>query len=109
MNKRRMKGSIGIILLIICLVAIIGMLGYIFFLGKPGKVTSLPTNSAQLQPTQTIPVKDFAPGMPAGQKTSILIQTDDSSDEKYIVPTNQVSVYVKSLPQGDHVISETAL
>jgi hypothetical protein len=52
-------------------------------------------------------VKDFAPGIPMTQKTTILIQSSDSSEEKYIVPTNQVDTYVKQLPPGYHVLSKS--
>jgi hypothetical protein len=108
MSNQTMKGSAAVILLIICLLAVIGMLGYIFLVKpQPKTIGDSTADSAQISPT--IPVKDYAPNMPASQKTTILIQTDDSSDEKYIVPTDQINVYVNSLPQGDHVISKTAL
>jgi flagellar basal body-associated protein FliL len=110
MNNSKMKGSVGIILLVVCLVMVIGMLSYIFFV-KPHSLTvaSPAATASSLQITPTIPVKNFASGTPDNLKTVILIQTDDSSDEKYIVPTSQIDFYVKSLPEGDHVISKTAM
>lgn len=107
MSNSTMKGSAGVIILVVCLLAISGMLAYIFLIKPATPVGNSPASLAQVSPT--VPIKNFAPSLSASQTTSILIQTDDSSDEKYIVPTKQVSVYVKSLPQGDHVISETAL
>jgi len=103
-----MKGSVlTTTIIIVGLIVVIGMLGFVFF-NHPGssQSSSTPTNSsAQISPT--IAVKDFAPNIPMSQKTTILIQTSDSSDQKYIVPTDQVSTYVKSLPEGYRVVSQS--
>ena len=100
-----MKGSaFGVIILLVCILAILAMGGYIFYRSS-NKETSIVTASVSVMPTIT--VKDFAPGLPLSQKTTILIQTSDSSDVKYMVPTDQVSTYVKSLPEGYHVVSQT--
>jgi len=100
-----MKGSSGVIvLLLIVFLVIAGMVGYIFFI-KPQITQSTSNNSQTAQPT--IAEKDFAPGVPMSQKTTILIQSSDSSEIKYIVPTNQVDIYVKQLPSGYHVVSKT--
>lgn len=101
-----MKGSTGVtVLLIIVFFVILGMVGYIFFI-KPQTTQQSSTNNSQTaQPT--IAEKDFAPGVPMSQKTTILIQSSDSSEIKYIVPTNQVDIYIKQLPSGYHVVSKT--
>jgi flagellar basal body-associated protein FliL len=101
-----MKGSVTtIIIIVVCIVAVLGMGAYLYFGGTSSSQTA--STDSSLQPSPTIPVKDYAPGMPASQKTTILIQTSDSSDIKYIVPTNQVDTYVKSLPEGYRVVSKS--
>lgn len=101
-----MKGSAALIaLILIGFVVALGMTGYIIF-KKPQNTSLSPSGYTQsLQPS--ISVKDFAPGIPMSQKTTILIQSSDSSEEKYVVPTNQVDTYVKQLPPGYHVISKS--
>jgi|SRR5579872_397349 len=101
-----MKGSItGILIVVIGVIAILGMVGYVFFI-KPQQVQVTSTDNSTAA-TSTIPEKDFAPGIPMSQKTSILIQSSDSTEEKYIVPTNQEDMYVKQLPAGYHVVSKS--
>ena len=98
-----------IILIIIGVIAVVGMLGYIF-LSNPTPSRIAAKSSVSNSPTANslaVPVKDFAPNIPMSQKTTVLIQTSDSSDIKYIVPTDQVSTYVKSLPEGYHVVSKS--
>jgi hypothetical protein len=100
-----MKGSVAtIVIVIVCVIALIGMGAYLYFGGTSSTQTT--TQNSSMQPSPTIPVKDYAPGLSMSQKTTILIQTSDSSDIKYIVPTSQVSTYVKSLPPGYKVVSE---
>lgn len=100
-----MKGSaLTTIILVVCVLLILGMGGYIFFRGSNSQTANI-TTSVSAVPTTA--VKDFAPGLPMEQKTTIIIQTSDSSDIKYIVPKSQVSTYVKSLPEGYHVVSQT--
>src|SRR4051812_40770220 len=98
-----MKGSIAFVLLIIVgSIIACTMLGYIFFI----KLQSNNSSSANTPAiSSAIPVKDFAPGMPMTQKTTILIMSNDSSEEKYIVPTGEVATYIKHLPPGYHVVS----
>lgn len=101
-----MKGSTGtIVIIIVCVIAVIGMVGYLFFNGATSSQPA--TTNSSVAPTLPVPVKDFAPGIPMSKKTTILIQTSDSSDIKYIVPTDQVSTYVKSLPKGYRVVSKS--
>lgn len=92
-----------IAVIVIIVIFIFGMVGYLFLGSK--KQSSL--SSASVAPSPVIPVKDYAPSVPMNQKTTILIQTSDSSDMKYIVPTDQVETYVKSLPEGYRVVSKT--
>jgi len=80
------------------------MLAYIFVI-RP-KLSSTNSSSRTAAATENIPVKDFAPGTPMDQKTTILIMSNDSSEEKYIVPTTEVDTYVKHLPPGYHVVSK---
>jgi len=103
-----MKGSaLSTVIIVIAIVAIIGMLGFIFFEHSGNSQSSRTSTNSSAQISPTIPVKDFAPNLPTSQKTTILIQTSDSSDEKYIVPTDQVSTYAKSLPEGYRVVSQS--
>lgn len=89
------------VIIVITVLVVIGMVGFILLGG------SVHTSQSSSSATPAIPVKDFAPNVPMSQKTTILIQTSDSSDIKYIVPTDQVATYVKSLPQGYRVVSKT--
>jgi len=101
---RIMKGSaFGIIILLVCILAILAMGGYIFYRSFNNQTTN---TAAPISAMPTIAVKDFAPGLPMSQKATILIQTSDSSDIKYVVPKDQVSTYVKNLPEGYHVASQ---
>ena len=100
-----MKGSAAIILLIVGILVVLGMLAYIFVL-RP-QLSNTDSSAGTSTATVSIPVKDFAPGTPMSQKTTILIMSNDSSEEKYIVPTNEVDTYVKQLPPGYHVVSKT--
>ena len=95
-----MKG----VILSICIIAILAMGGFIYY-RSVSKPQAAATSAVSAMPT--IAVKDFAPGLPMSQKTTILIQTSDSSELKYIVPANQVSTYIKSLPEGYQVVSQT--
>ena len=99
-----MKGSaLAISVIILGVFAVIGMLAFIFLHSSSNSQPSADTSAAAA--TTSAPVKDFDPSLPMSQKTTILIQTSDSSDIKYIVPKDQVNTYVKSLPEGYHVIS----
>lgn len=83
----------------------VGMGGFIYFKSFTHSSTNSIETTASVTPE--MPVKDFAPGLPMSQKTTILIQTSDSSDIKYIIPTDQVETYVKTLPAGYRVVSKT--
>lgn len=103
-----MKGSVWTMLIgVIVIIAVVGMLGFIFFGHSSTSQSSTSSTDSSAQISPTVPVKNFAPNLPTSQKTTILIQTSDSSDIKYIVPTDQVSTYVKSLPEGYHVVSQS--
>lgn len=52
---------------------------------------------------------DMSPSVPANQKTVVLIELSDSSFEKVIMANALVTVYIKNLPEGDRVISQTPL
>ncbi len=100
-----MKGSKrNVTLVLIGIFVFVGMLGYIFF-GNAKQIRSNAPSPAVSQ-SPTIAVKDFAPKVPLSQKTTLLIQRSDSSRVKYLVPTDEVSIFIKSLPQGSHVISQ---
>jgi len=100
-----MKGSAPVLLLIVAAIVILGMVGYLFLRGTNHQSTTASDTNTTVSPA--ISMKDFAPNLPSNQKTTILIQLSDSSKEKYIVPTSQVDTYVKSLPQGYHVLSKS--
>jgi hypothetical protein len=103
-----MKGSSSTIVIgIVVIIAVVSMLGFIFFDHSGNSEPSAASTNSSAQISPTIPVKDFAPNLPMNQKTTILIQTSDSSNEKYIVPTDQISTYVKSLPEGYRVVSQS--
>lgn len=103
-----MKGSVvTIIIIVIAVIAVICMVGFIFLKSSTTSQTPASTSNASTAAQLAVPVKDYAPNLPMSQKTTILIQTSDSSDIKYIVPTSQVSMYEKSLPPGYKVVSTT--
>ena len=102
-----MKGSaFPVILIIVAIIAVIGMVGFIFFKSSGNSQSPSSPSNTSVQISPVVPVKDFAPNLPMSQKATILIQTSDSSDIKYIVPKDQVSTYAKSLPAGYHVVSK---
>ena len=82
------------------------MAGFIFF---KNSLTSTQTTASNTSPSGTpqATVKDFAPNVPMSQKTTILIELSDSSMVKYIVPKDQAATYVKNLPPGYHVVSQS--
>lgn len=101
-----MKGSAQIVsIVILVIIILLGMGVYIFLRSSTHQTTNSATTTAE--PTLAIQVKDFAPSLPMAQKTTILIELSDSSEVKYIVPTSQVETYIKSLPEGYHVISKS--
>jgi hypothetical protein len=102
-----MKGSTAVNALVVAgFVIVCGMLAYIMYV-KPQSTHVTSSTAESSAATPTIPVKDFAPGIPMTQKTTIFIRSSDSSEEKYIVPTAQVDTYVKQLPPGYHVVSKS--
>lgn len=62
--------------------------------------TSMPTNTPQMK------ITDLAPGVSASQKTVLVVQHSDSSMEKIIIKSDLVSGYIKSLPEGERVVSQ---
>ena len=106
LKNKSMKGSTTLIAIIsVAFIVALAMVGYIIFLRPPSESISPSGYTESMAPK--IPIKDFAPDLPASQKTTITIQTSDSSEIKYIVPTTQVDTYVKKLPPGYHVISKS--
>jgi hypothetical protein len=102
-----MKGSaLSVTIIIIAIIAIIGMAGFIFF---KNSITASPFVASNFSSSGTpqATVKDFAPNLPMSQKTTILIELSDSSMMKYIVPKDQATTYIKNLPPGYHVVSQT--
>jgi len=103
-----MKGSTAVIIIIIFVIIIVlGMLGFIFYIKPQLGTGNANSTNATTGSTPSVPIKDFAPEMPMSQKTTITIMSNDSSEEKYIVPTNQIDTYIKQLPPGYHVVSKT--
>jgi hypothetical protein len=102
-----MKGSaLAVVIVGIAIIAVIGMASFIFL--DSSKNIQSQSSSASNSPSSGVPqatVKDFAPNLPMSQKSTILIELSDSSMVKYVVPKDQVSTYVKSLPPGYHVVS----
>jgi hypothetical protein len=109
------RGSGAVYLLIGITFVILGMVAFIFsksirFTPQTTALEPTPTEASTPtpgDPTPTIEVKDFAPPMPMSQKTTIIIRHSDSSESKYLVPTNLVETYIKSLPAGDEIVSKS--
>ena len=105
-----MKGSaLAVVIVIIAIIAVIGMVGFIFLDSSKTTQSQSPSvsNNSSSSGVPQATVKDFAPNLPMSQKSTIIIELSDSSMVKYIVPKDQVSTYVKSLPPGYHVVSTT--
>lgn len=81
------------------------------FSHAPQASNTIPTQMPQPQLTPIgkpqIKVSDLSPEVPNSQKTVILVQHSDSSREKFIMKTDLVAGYIKSLPEGEKVISQT--
>lgn len=64
------------------------------------------TASSQATPTPQVKIVDFSPDVPLTQKTSLLIEKNDSSLEKVLIQKDLVAGYIKNLPPGYRVVSQ---
>ena len=103
MNKN-IKGSAVIpIIIIVCLLLVVA--GYFVVTKVLPKTSQTSQDVPTAQPTS--PVTDFAPNIPMNQKTTVLIRQSDSSTITYIIPNDQVDGFIKKLPEGNVVVSQT--
>ncbi|HSW97014.1 MAG TPA: hypothetical protein VLF89_04270 [Candidatus Saccharimonadales bacterium] len=105
MQKRLQSGFSIKWLLIFIAVFLIIFLGVAFF-AISHRTVQQPTVSDYAQPTTK--TTDLAPGIPNTGRTAIVVRHSDSSYEKFLVPNATVDSYIKSLLQGDTVISQTS-
>ena len=98
-----------ILFLVILVLLLVGLLSYLFIAKKPQPQTLQPSTSTEITPSRAPQVKitDLAPGVPNNQKTIVLIQHSDSSQEKVIMKTDLVDGYIKALPEGEKALSQT--
>ncbi|HSW88220.1 MAG TPA: hypothetical protein VLG12_03595 [Candidatus Saccharimonadales bacterium] len=105
MQKRLQNGfSAKWLLLFISVFLIIFLSVAVFAISH--RTVQPPTVSDYAQPSAK--TTDLAPGTPNTGKTAIVVRHSDSSYEKFLVPNATVDSYIKSLPQGDTVISQTS-
>ncbi|HEX7042645.1 MAG TPA: hypothetical protein VF189_05340 [Patescibacteria group bacterium] len=105
------KSSSGIsyitAIIIILVLLILSMIGYVLYIKSYH-----PTQNASplVSPTQSMQIKttDLAPGIPANEKTILTIQHSDSSRERIILKSDLVAGYIKSLPEGEKMVSKEA-
>jgi len=90
---------------IVVIVLTLVMVGAIVWLSVSHK--SSQQSSAQTTNQPDIKVTDYSQGVPANQKTVIIVEHSDSSFEKIIVPSSNVDTFVKTLPAGDKVAGTT--
>ncbi len=99
---------------LVVVVGIIGILGICCIITIAyfhNILTASQTNSTSVSPQSNRPdirVTDMAPQLPNSQKTAIVVMHSDSSYEKFILPNGAVAAYIKNLPEGDTVISQTS-
>src|SRR5947208_1584500 len=65
-----------------------------------------PTNETGIPKAKTT---DTAPQLPMNQKTEIVTMQEDSSYQTFLVPSQTVNDFVKTLPAGVKVISKKSL
>ena len=107
MSQKLSRGSI-VIPVILFGIVMLGMISYIVYKSMTPRALATPSAipADNLTPAAAAePVKDFAPNLPANQKSTIVIRLSDSSTTKYLVPKDQVDTYIKNLPQGSTVVS----
>lgn len=91
-------------------VVIVGLGAAYLFMTKPlVKPSNQQSASQPAQPTgiPQMKITDLSPGVPNGDKTVILVQHSDSSQEKVIIQTSLAAGYIKSLPEGEKALSQT--
>lgn len=94
-----------VFLFIIILVVIGGIVLY-YRSNLTTHTSNVVNNQIQTPNTKTT---DLAPGTPNLQKTAVLVMHSDSTYEKFLMNNDTVSNFIKSLPEGDKVISTTIL
>lgn len=107
MNLDKNNKGFSIVGLIVIII-IFASAGIIWFYFETKTNQNISKNITQSQ-TPSAKITDLAPGIPNSQKTAILVMHSDSSYEKFLLHTANVSNFIKSLPEGDRVISQSAL
>ncbi|MDE2026071.1 MAG: hypothetical protein KGJ07_06250 [Patescibacteria group bacterium] len=106
----RQKGFSALTVLgVMGLLVIVMVVGIVMMSVKKTAPTAATTQSTT-QDTQGKFVEhtlDLSGGVPDSQKTVVEIEQSDSSMEKVILPTSSVAVYIKGLPQGARLISQS--
>ncbi len=98
----------GAVLLVLLL--LIG--GAWFFLTQHQQSSVPPQTNVAPSPVSGIEnakVIDLSPSVASSEKTVLVIELSDSSFEKVIIATSLAAGYVKTLPEGDRLISEKPL
>ena len=89
----------------VVIVLTVFMIGGIVWLSLAHRSSQQTTAQTSNQPDSK--VTDYAQGVPANQRTTIVVEHSDSSFEKIIVPSSNVETFVKTLPEGDKVAGTT--
>lgn len=97
--------SVALIVAIVVILVIFLSIAVIAISHRSATPTIAPAQNTG-QPSEK--VTDMAPAVPNTQKTAIVVQHSDSSFEKFLVPNAAVEGYIKSLPEGDKVVSKTS-
>ena len=77
--------------------------GSLFFIMRSHLHASFSAQATQIPQIKTV---DFSPDVPLAQKTSLLIEKNDSSMEKVLIQKDLVQGYIQSLPHGYRVVSQ---
>ena len=96
-----------IVVLLVTLITVGAVAGYMYLIKHPIQITNQSTPQTQPTGIPHTTTTDLAPGVPNAEKTVILVQHSDSSQEKVIIKTDLAAGYIKALPEGEKVISES--
>gem|GEM_PF-3159642 len=103
-----MKSSLRLLIFIVIVVIFTGGVFVWIFTGKQSSHAVNQTAQQAHYATPTMKVTDFSQGVPEGEKTVIIVRHSDSSLEKYILSTAEAAAFIKRLPPGDTLVSQTS-
>jgi hypothetical protein len=107
--RRLQRGSITVWIIVIAMILFLaGGFVWLYFRDHASSQTQTAEKTGTTGQPQ-IKVTDFSQGTSANEKTAVLVEHSDSTFEKFILDNGMVASYVKGLPPGEKVVSQTPL